>query len=95
MSRRRKRKKKNQQIDKAEITEILRDFGNMVYVMTSCNEDKLGTITIKEGGISYSRPATVKDNLNFINSAWEIATQKLYDLGIYVDENDEPKEDKQ
>lgn len=76
---------------KEELTRILRDFDKIVW------EDVEGsTLTILEGKkVVETRPATRQDHIDFIKGEWEAATGKLYELGIYVDENDEPKEEKQ
>lgn len=58
-------------MDKEKVEEILKEFTEYL----DC-----GVLTVEENGIK--RKATLEDQIDFIKSRWEEASEKLYELEI-------------
>ena len=66
-----------------KLVEILKEFNDMVY-----SDVKTVTTCDTEGNAipETSRPATDKDKLDFLYDSWAAASQKIFDLGVDLDE---------
>lgn len=58
-------------MDKEKIEKILQDFTELL---------SFGVATVEENGVK--RDATLEDQIDFIRSCWESASEDLYELGI-------------
>lgn len=70
----------------AEVIKILREFDEFM------NSEPGDTVTVNTGKEIFTRKATLQDTIDFMQNEWYNAKEQLNELGIEVENIEDPKE---